>query len=72
MTLNVSELEDRVVTINSEKFGEEFPNMSIKIPVELVRKFATMNNDSVRAVSFLYYGVENLFPGGYQGRENRL
>ena len=70
-TLNVSEIEDYVTTINSEKFGDEFPIiMSIEIPIELVRKFVTMNGDDVRAVSFLYYGFENLFPSGYPGREN--
>ena len=70
-TLNVTEIEDYVTTIDSAKFGDEFPNMSTEIPVELVDKFAPMNGDGVRAVSFLYYGVENLFPSGYPGRENR-
>ena len=76
MILKVSESESHVRTIthssnDRENLGNEFPKMSIEIPVELVREFETMNGDGVRAVSFLYYGVENLFPSGYPGRENR-
>ena len=62
--LNVSELEDSITAINSEELvGDEFPKMSIEIPVmELICEFAPMIDDSVKIVSFLYYGVENLFP----------
>ena len=71
--LKVPESESHIRTIHYQKnLGNESPRMSIEIPVELVREFATMNSDSVRGVSFLYYDVENLFPSGYQGRENRL
>ena len=71
MVLNVSGSERHIRTIDSSH-QEEFPMMSIEIPLELVLEFATMNNgSSVRAVSFLYYGVENLFPSGYPGEENR-
>ena len=63
--------EDYIRTIDSSH-QEEFSMMSIEIPVELVLEFVTMSNGtSVRAVSFLYYGVESLFPSGYPGRENR-
>ena len=74
MILKVSGSESHIRTIHSsqqENLGNESPKMSIEIPVELVREIATMNGDGVRAVSFLYYGVENLFPSGYPGRENR-
>ena len=72
--LKVSGSESSFRTIQSsyqDNLGDEYHKTSIEIPVELVLEFATMNNDSVRAVSFLYSGVENLFPSGYPGRENK-
>ena len=56
------------MTINSEEVvGESRPAMSIQVPRELVQMFG-----DVRAVSFLYYDVEKLFPDGQLGANNQL
>ena len=58
-------------TISSEELlmNEEFPKMSIQIPSELSEMFADSdgNDGVVRAVSYLYYNVEGLFPSGLPG-----
>ena len=56
--------------INSEEFITEqmLPKMSIQIPSELIEMF--VDRDDVvrpRAVSYLYYNVEYLFPSGLPG-----
>ena len=57
-------------TINSkELFGDSVPAMSIKIPLELFKKF--MKLGAINAVSYLYYNVEELFPSGFPGEENK-
>ena len=57
------------IAITSEDFTEPPQKMSIQIPSELLQ-FADNLTDGdgiVRAVSFLYYNVENLFPSGKPG-----
>ena len=60
-------------TINSTDFNDTLPEMSLQIPRELVRIVDRSGNGSerVRAVAFLYYNVENLFPSGLQVKENK-
>lgn len=49
-----------VTTINSKDLvGDDRPVMSIQVPLELVQMFE--EETDVRAVSFLYYDVEELF-----------
>ena len=60
MTVNS---ENPVTTVNSSE------KTSIQIPVELVEAFADASG-VVRTVSFLYYNISDLFPGGLPG-ENR-
>ncbi len=56
-----------VVTIDT---GESiFPGMSIKIPFELVNRSSDQGGE-VKAISMLYYNVENLFPSGFPEEEN--
>ena len=61
---------ERLITTisSSDKFTTEepFPQMSIQIPSELIEMFVH-EDDVVRAVSYLYYNVENLFPSGLPG-----
>ena len=58
-------------TISSKELlmSEEFPKMSIQVPSELIEMFADSdgNDGVVRAVSYLYYNVESLFPSGLPG-----
>ena len=58
---------ERLITTisSSDKFTTEepFPQMSIQISSELF----VHEDDVVRAVSYLYYNVENLFPSGLPG-----
>ena len=58
-------------TISSEVLlmNEEFPKMSIQIPFGLIDIFDDIggNDGVVRAVSYLYYNVEGLFPSGLPG-----
>ena len=53
-------------TISSEEISSAngFPKMSIQVPSELTEIFANSdeNDGVVRAVSYLYYNVEGLFP----------
>ena len=62
------EMETFITTINSEEFitEETLPKMSIQIPSELIEMLVD-RDDVVRAVSYLYYNVENLFPSGLPG-----
>ena len=55
-------------TISSEELlmNEDFPKMSIQVPSELTEMFAD-SDGVVRAVSYLYYNVEGLFPSGLPG-----
>ena len=48
-------------TINSSILAPDSPEMFIQIPSELVGMFEESDG---RAVSYLYFGVEELFPGG--------
>ena len=48
-------------TIDSTDFVSDQPAMSIQIPTELVGLFEESDG---RAVSYLYFGVEELFPSG--------
>ncbi len=57
-----SSQERYVTTINSNDFTNEFPQMSIQIPNELIREFAGNETGGVRIISFLFYEVEHLFP----------
>ena len=54
-------------TISSEgvRNDEAFPEMSIQIPSELIEMF--VDSGVVRAVSYLYYNVEGLFPSCLPG-----
>ena len=64
--------ERQIMTINSEDFRNiagKVPKMSIQIPLELVEAFADASG-VVRTVSFLYYNISGLFPGGFPG-DNR-
>ena len=66
-------------TINSDDFvdagHEDLSGMSLQVPSELVGMFAGERSGnmegSVRAVSFLYFNVESLFPNGLPGEENK-
>ena len=60
--------EEPTTTISSEDFGIE-EVMSIQVPSELIEMFADSdgNDGVVRAVSYLYYNVEGLFPSGLPG-----
>ena len=73
MTKNVNiTTEGQIMTINSEDFrniADKVPKMSIQIPLELVEAFADASGE-VRTVSFLYYNISGLFPGGFPG-DNR-
>lgn len=65
-------LEDNesFTTISSSEFlDDSVPHMSIQIPLELARKFS--QQEIVTVVSHLYYNVEELFPGGLPGKENK-
>ena len=61
-----------ISTIDSEDFQDivgDIPKMSIQIPLELVEAFADASGE-VRTVSFLYFNISGLFPGGFPG-DNR-
>ena len=67
-----TEEKNTIVTINSHQEGFDrdiFSGMSIEIPVELVSRFAS--EGEVSLASYLYYGVENLFPSGFPDTVNR-
>ena len=56
-----------LTTISSEgvRNDEAFPEMSIQIPSELIEIITNSDDNDggvVRAVSYLYYNVEGLFP----------
>lgn len=63
-----------ITAISSEEFitDEVLPRMSIQISSELIEMFVDRDgNDSViRAVSYLYYNVEGLFPSGFPGENS--
>ena len=61
-----------ITTIDSEDFYEDdmFPRMAIEVPVELLQIFANNETGLVRTVSFVYYAIDELFPGGLPG-DNR-
>ena len=69
----VTQLEEGqyLTTITSEGIRNEevFPRMTIQIPSELIQiLFESDGTDGVvRAVSYLYYNVEGLFPSGLPG-----
>ena len=53
-------------TINSTDFvSHDQPAMSIQIPTELVGMFRESDG---RAVSYLYFGVEDIFPSGLEDK----
>ena len=60
-----------LTTISSDgvRNDEAFPEMSIQIPSELIEIITNSdgNDGVVRAVSYLYYNVEGLFPNGLPG-----
>ena len=62
-------------TINSEDFdnagGDGQSGISLQVPSELVEMFGGEGSVPVRAVSFLYFNVENFFPSGLSGEENK-
>lgn len=58
--------EYHIPVIELEGLGNK---MAINLPLELAQEFAN-DTGTVRAVSFLYYNVESLFPSGLQGEEN--
>ena len=55
-----------LTTISSDgvRNEEAFPKISIQVPSELIEMFADSdgNDGVVRAVSYLYYNVQGLFP----------
>ena len=55
-----------VTTISSEDFASDSPEMSIQIPPELVGMFGESDG---RAVSYLYFDVEDLFPSELMDEE---
>ena len=69
----VTQLKDGqyLTTITSEGILNEevFPRMTIQIPSELIQVLfeSDVNDGVVRAVSYLYYNVEGLFPSGLPG-----
>ena len=59
--------EEYITAISSKDYAtgpRELPVMSIQIPSELIE--ATSSGEVVRVVSFLYYNITHLFPGGEQ------
>lgn len=48
-----------------------FPKMTVEVPSTLVRDLVNRTGAVIRAVSFLYYDVERLFPRGLPGDENK-
>ena len=50
---------------SSTDFASDQPAMSIQIPTELVGLFEESDG---RAVSYLYFGVEELFPSGLEDK----
>ena len=64
-----SEGKGLLSTINSNDFTNEFSQMSIRIPYELIREFAENETGGVRTISFLFYEVEYLFPNEIAGRD---
>ena len=59
--------DEYAATINSEDFavGQQHPEMSVQVPRELVVQLSSDDSGGggeVRAVSFVYYDVESLFP----------
>ena len=52
-------------TIDSKDFASDQPAMSIQIPTELVGMFEESDG---RAVSYLYFGVEELFSSGLDNK----
>ena len=66
----VTQLEEGqyLTTITSEGIRNEevFPRMTIQIPSEVLVD-SDGNDGVVRAVSYLYYNVEGLFPSGLPG-----
>ena len=62
---------DYVTTINSSQFtNNTFPEMSLELPPEIIQHVSNKSgreDGRVRAVSFLYHNVENLFPSGRPG-----
>jgi hypothetical protein len=62
--------EKLITTITSEGLVDDsVPRMSIDIPTELALLFKN-SLSNVRAASFLYHNVEDLFPSSLPGREN--
>ncbi len=64
----MSEGEGLFTTITSNDFTNEFPQMSIQIPYELIREFAGNETGGVRTISFLFYEVEHVFINEIAGR----
>ena len=52
-------------TISSADFVSDQPEMSIQILAELVGMFGESDG---RVVSYLYFGVEELFPNGLEDK----
>ena len=60
--------EGYITVISSTDYSpEKFPEMSIQIPSELIKKAANGSSDVVRVVSFLYFHVMDFFPSGKPG-----
>ncbi len=58
--------QDYITAISSKNYAEGLPEMSIKIPSELIKETSSGEGGGgmVKVVSFLYYNVTGLFPSG--------
>ena len=70
MLENASKDDEHFTTISSSKLVDDSASqMSIEVPLELFRNLK--KQEMVNIVSYLYYNVEELFPSGLPGEENK-
>ena len=70
MLENVSKDDEHFTTISSSKLvNDSVSQISIEVPLELFRN--PKKQGMVNIVSYLYYNVEELFPSGRPGEENK-
>ena len=71
----IDSVDFEATTDSNESDPMERPQMTIQIPSELLRvlkETGLIVGEEVRAVSFLYFNVEDLFPSGLSDEDNRL
>ena len=71
MLENASKDDEHFTTISSSKLVDDsVSQMSIEVPLELFRNLKKQEMVNI-IVSYLYYNVEELFPSGLPGEENK-